>query len=163
MERMGFEIIRIQYLKKEKNKLQIMIDKDSGLIEVSDCANASRQISVLLDVADPIPSEYELEVSSPGINRPLTRFKDFGEWQGYNIKLTTFEKIGDRKKFRGKLVGIKNTEVILELEGQTIGLEFEWIEKAHLFVTFEEMVSISRTKSTEQINLADFDNVKIKN
>ncbi|MEE2773607.1 MAG: ribosome maturation factor RimP [Pseudomonadota bacterium] len=163
IKQLGFEIVRVQYLNREKAKLQIMIDKKNGMIEVSDCAKASNQISALLDVADPIRSEYELEVSSPGINRPLTRLKDFEVWKGYNIKITTFEKIGASKNFRGKLIGVRGSEVIVDISDQTIGLEFEWIQKASLSVSFEEMASVSTVSASEADRLNVCADINIEN
>ena len=103
IDQLGFEVIRIKYFDKETPILQIMLDKENKGIEIEECAVASNNISALLDVYDPIDNEYNLEISSPGINRPLTRKKDFDIWEGYQIKIKTTETIDQRKKFKGIL------------------------------------------------------------
>ena len=87
IEQLGFELVRIRYLDNDKATLQIMLDKDNKGIEIAECATISTTISAILDVNDPIANEYNLEVSSPGINRPLTRRKDFKVWKGYGVKI----------------------------------------------------------------------------
>ena len=91
IKQLGFELVRIKYIDKEKATLQIMIDKDNKGVQINECAEISTNISAILDVNDPISNEYNLEISSPGINRPLTRKKDFNAWKGYNIKIKTTE------------------------------------------------------------------------
>ena len=140
VKEMGFQIVRIRYESKEKGKLQIMLDRQEGEIELSHCAKASRQISALLDVSDPIDAEYDLEVSSPGINRPLTRLTDFKRWEGYNARIKTTEKIDNRKNFRGILMGIKENEILLDISSHILGLEFDWIDEAALCISFENIL-----------------------
>ena len=104
---MGYELVRVLMQGRQKPVLQIMAErKDGAPMTVEDCADISRQISALLDVEDPIEGEYSLEVSSPGIDRPLTRPKDFETYAGFEAKLETAEPIEGRKRFRGKLLGL---------------------------------------------------------
>ena len=104
LEYIDLELIRIKFFLNKSNKLQIFIDKNNyEKIEISDCEKASNSISTILDVEDLIKSEYRLEVSSPGINRPLTRLKDFEYWQGNKINIKTSEIIENKQSFFGKL------------------------------------------------------------
>src|SRR5690606_1269478 len=121
--------------------LQVMAERPDGTMEVEDCAQLSRQLSAVLDVEDPIASEYTLEVSSPGIDRPLTRLGDFERWEGYEARLETAELIDGRKRFRGVLAGTEGDEVLIDVEddtiGGTIGLKFDWLSDAKLVLTDE--------------------------
>ena len=90
VEKMGFELVRVRYFEKDKHSLQIMVDRNGTGIEIDDCAKISTTVSAILDVEDPIKFAYNLEISSPGINRPLTRKKDFEMWIGYNTKIKTW-------------------------------------------------------------------------
>ncbi len=107
LEGMGYELVRVLMQGRQKPVLQIMAErKDGAGMTVEDCADISRQISALLDVEDPIEGEYSLEVSSPGIDRPLTRPKDYETYAGFEAKLETSEPLEGRKRFRGKLLGL---------------------------------------------------------
>ena len=115
--------------------LQIMAERPEGGIEVDDCARISRSVSAVLDVEDPVSGEYVLEVSSPGIDRPLTRLKDFERYDGYEVKLETSELIDGRRSFKGALRGVEGREVLIEIAEGTIGLDFEWLTDAKLVLT----------------------------
>ncbi|MEM9009863.1 MAG: ribosome maturation factor RimP [Pseudomonadota bacterium] len=132
IEGMGYELIRIRFMGGKSKQVQIMADRPGGGIEVDDCADISRAVSAVLDVADPIESEYVLEVSSPGIDRPLTRLKDFERWAGFEAKLETAEAIDGRKRFKGTLAGVEDGEVLVEIAEGTIGLAFDWLADAKL-------------------------------
>ncbi|MEL6701656.1 MAG: ribosome maturation factor RimP, partial [Pseudomonadota bacterium] len=141
VEDMGFEIVRIRLQGGKTPLLQIMAQKPDGTIEVDDCANISTAVSAVLDVEDPIIEAYTLEVSSPGIDRPLTRLKDFDLWDGYHAKLETEELIDGRRRFKGDLRGTEGDEILIEIEvdGEptTIGLKFDWLSDAKLVLTDE--------------------------
>jgi ribosome maturation factor RimP len=139
VEDLGFEVVRIRYQGGKKPVLQIMADRPEGGIEVEDCAVISRTLGAVLDVEDPIESEYNLEISSPGIDRPLTRLKDFDAWEGYEAKIETEELIDGRKRFKGVLAGIEGDEVLINIEEGTVGLQFDWLADAKLVMT-EELV-----------------------
>ena len=98
---MGFELVRLRLISSKEITLQIMAARPNGFINVDECAELSTAISALLDVEDPIIDAYSLEVSSPGIDRPLTRIKDFEEFEGYDARLETVELIDGRKRFKG--------------------------------------------------------------
>ena len=100
-----------------------MAARPNGFINVDECAELSTAISALLDVEDPIIDAYSLEVSSPGIDRPLTRIKDFEEFEGYDARLETVELIDGRKRFKGTLAGINGSEILINVDEGTIGLE----------------------------------------
>lgn len=132
---LGYELVRIRLMGGKRNTLQIMAERPEGWIEVEDCARISRAVSAVLDVEDPISSEYVLEVSSPGIDRPLTRLKDFERYEGYEVKLETSEMIDGRRRFKGVLAGVEDGEVLVEIPEGTIGLAFDWLTDAKLVLT----------------------------
>lgn len=144
IEDMGFELVRLRLMSGATPTLQIMAERPEGGIEVDECAQISTAVSALLDVEDPLIDAYTLEVSSPGIDRPLTRLKDFDTYEGYEAKLETTELIDGRKRFRGILAGIEDNAVLVNLDESdtgsdpvTIGLEFEWLADAKLIMTDE--------------------------
>jgi len=134
----GFEIVRVRYGLHDGHTLQIMAERPDGSMNVAGCEELSGILSAILDVQDPISGEYNLEVSSPGIDRPLTRPKDFERWAGFEAKLELSEAIEGRKRFRGILHGFEDGEVLIEhqVEGesevQVIGLDFRQISEAKL-------------------------------
>jgi len=114
IEDLGYELVRIRLMSGKSTILQVMADKPNGGIEVDDCAVISNAISAVLDVEDPILDAYALEVSSPGIDRPLTRLKDFAMFEGYEAKIETAELIDGRRRFKGELAGVEGEEVVVE-------------------------------------------------
>ena len=153
-EGLGFEIVRIRYGLESGHTLQIMAERPDGSMEVDGCEELSRNLSALLDVEDPIPGEYMLEVSSPGIARPLTRPKDFERWAGYDTKIELLEPIDGRRRFRGELNGFQDGEVLIEIEiegmseKQVIGLPFALVGDAKLVLT-DELVRESLRRKDE--------------
>ena len=132
---MGYELVRIAM--SRGGTLQVMIDRaDGAAIGVEDCATLSRALSAVLDVEDPIPSSYTLEVSSPGIDRPLTRPKDYERWTGHVARLETAEPIAGRRRFKGTLLGLDGDLVRLRLEdGAETSVPFNVIGRAKLEMT----------------------------
>jgi ribosome maturation factor RimP len=116
---MGFELVRVRLMGGQTPTLQIMAERPDGGIEVDDCAEISTAVSAVLDVEDPITDAYTLEVSSPGIDRPLTRLKDFDTYEGYEAKLETAELIDGRKRFKGVLAGVEGDEVLINVDEGT--------------------------------------------
>ena len=136
IEGLGFELVRLRLMSGKRNILQIMADRPDGGIEVDDCAKISRAVSAVLDVEDPISGEYVLEVSSPGIDRPLTRLKDFEAFAGHEAKLETHELIDGQRRFKGVLQGVEDGEVLIEIAPDTvIGLGFDMLADAKLVLT----------------------------
>ena len=161
MESMGYELVRIRLMSGKATTLQIMAQKPDGTIEVDDCAEISTAVSALLDVEDPILDAYELEVSSPGIDRPLTRVKDFAQWEGYEAKIETDELIDGRRRFKGQLAGTEGDEILIEIEEGTIGLKFEWLSDAKLVLTDDLIRDVLRgRKDAGQVDEAQFDEVQ---
>lgn len=147
IEDMGYQLIRIRMTGQEGggSVVQIMADRSDALITIDDCEQISRALSALLDVEDPISGNYVLEVSSPGMARPLCRPVDFERWAGFEAKLELGRPVDGRKRFRGRVDGFENGEARLEveLEGydtpQTLGFRLADIAEARLVATDEMM------------------------
>ncbi len=151
IEAMGFELIRLRLMGGNTATLQIMAERPDGGIEVDECAEISTAVSALLDVEDPIEDNYTLEVSSPGIDRPLTRLKDFQSWEGYEAKLETSELIDGRKRFKGQLAGVEGEEVLITIPEGTIGLKFDWLAEAKLVLTDDLIREMLRARKAAGI------------
>jgi ribosome maturation factor RimP len=161
VEDMGFEIVRVRLMTGKESTLQIMVQRPDGQIEVDECAQVSTAISATLDVEDPIVDVYTLEVSSPGIDRPLTRLKDFDQWEGFEAKIETDELIDGRRRFKGPLAGVEGDEVLITIPEGTIGLKFEWLSDAKLILTDELIRDVLRgRKDAGQIDEAQFDEIE---
>lgn len=150
IEGMGYELVRLRLMGGRTRNLQIMADRPAGGIDVEDCAKISTAVSAVLDVEDPIEEAYTLEVSSPGVDRPLTRLKDFDMWADYEARIETAELIDGRRRFKGMLRGTEDDEVLIEIEeaGQmlTIGLKFDWLVDAKLVLTDELIAEMLRQR-----------------
>lgn len=161
IEGLGFELVRIRLMGGNTKTLQIMADRPEGGIDVDDCGKISVAVSAVLDVEDPIEDQYNLEVSSPGIDRPLTRLKDFDVWKGYEAKIETADLIDGRKRFKGLLAGTDGDEVLIEIEEGTIGLSFDWLADAKLVLTDELITEMLRQKkATQTVDEAAFDDIE---
>jgi len=161
IEGMGYELVRVRLMGGKIDTLQVMAEKPEGGIEVDDCAKISTAISAVLDVEDPIVEEYHLEVSSPGIDRPLTRLKDFDMWKGYEAKIETDQLIDGRRRFKGEIEGIENDEVLIAIEEGTIGLKFDWLSDAKLVLTDELIRDVLKNrKDAGDIDETQFDEVQ---
>jgi ribosome maturation factor RimP len=136
---LGYELVRVRVSGLNGMTVQIMAERPDGTMNVDDCEAISRNISPALDVEDPINREYHLEVSSPGIDRPLTRAKDFDTWAGHEAKVELSVALEGRKRFRGILLGAKNGAAGLRLingtEESEVWLPFEDIGEAKLVLT----------------------------
>ena len=161
IEGLGFELVRIRLMGGLTKTLQIMADRPDGGIDVEDCGKISTAVSAVLDVEDPITDAYTLEVSSPGIDRPLTRLKDFDLWEGYEARIETSEMIDGRKRFKGFLRGTEADEVLIEIEEGTIGLKFDWLADAKLILTDDLITEMLRQKkATGVVDEAVFDDIE---
>ncbi len=141
-EAAGYEIVRLRLMGgAERRRLQIMAETPAGEMNVEDCTRLSRVVSEVMDAADPIAGEYVLEVSSPGIDRPLTRAKDFETYEGYEIKLELDRLAEGRKRFRGVLAGLEGDQVGVDLEGEaeTAMIPLAWIVEAKLVLNDDLM------------------------
>lgn len=157
IEALGFELVRIRMMGGKTRTLQIMADRPEGGIVVADCARISTAVSATLDVEDPISDAYNLEVSSPGIDRPLTRLKDFDIWQGYEARLETTELIDGRRRFKGVLAGTEGDEVLITIEEGTIGLKFDWLSDAKLILTDDLISEMLRQRKESGVLLTPED------
>ena len=155
----GYEIVRLRLMGGEHaRRLQIMAERPSdGDMNVEDCARLSRAISEIMDAADPIAGEYTLEVSSPGVDRPLTRLKDFASFEGHEARLELDRMAEGRKRFKGVLAGVEDDTVAIDLEGEeeTAVIPFAWIVEAKLVLTDQLMkrgadVRAARLQSEQQ-------------
>jgi ribosome maturation factor RimP len=165
IEGMGFELVRIRLMGGRTPTLQIMADRPDGGIVVDDCARISTAVSAVLDVEDPIEDNYTLEVSSPGIDRPLTRLKDFNLWADFEARLETSELIDGRRRFKGMLRGTEGDEVLIEIEEAgaplTIGLKFDWLSDAKLILTDGLIAEMLRQKKASGIiDETEFDEIE---
>jgi ribosome maturation factor RimP len=139
MEGMGYELVRVQMQGRTSQTLQVMAERADGkAMTVEDCADISRAISALLDVEDPIEGAYVLEVSSPGIDRPLLRPKDFERYAGFEAKVESTRPIEGRKRFRGRLLGLDETGAVrLATDQGEAAIPFEDVQRAKLVLTDE--------------------------
>lgn len=141
-EAVGYEIVRLRLMGgEERRRLQIMAETPQGDMNVEDCARLSRAISEIMDAADPITGEYVLEVSSPGIDRPLTRLKDFDTYEGLEARVELDRLTEGRKRFKGILAGTEDDHVALDIEGEdeTALIPFAWVVEAKLVLNDQLM------------------------
>lgn len=157
IEDLGFELIRVRLQGGKTATLQIMADRPEGGINVDDCGDISTAVSATLDVEDPLEDAYHLEVSSPGIDRPLTRLKDFETFEGYEVRLETNQPIDGRKRFKGTLAGVEGEEVLINVEEGTIGLNFDWLSDAKLVLTDELIEEMLRQKKEAGVEIEHLD------
>lgn len=139
VEDLGYEFVGIEYSSNPKNPaLVLYIDQTNG-IAVEDCEKVSREVASLLDVEDPIPGNYVLEVSSPGLDRPLFSLKHFDQFIGSVVHITLFAPASGRRKFKGQILGTENELVRIDQDGVELKLEFGNIAKARLVPDYERM------------------------
>jgi ribosome maturation factor RimP len=139
---LGYRLVRVKLSAMNGMTLQIMAEKPDGSMTVEDCEILSRDLSPVLDVEDPIDREYHLEVSSPGIDRPLVRPADFTRWAGHEAKIELMRPVDGRRRFRGTLVGVAGDAIKLDIQSktksgdvQTVTLPFADIDEARLVLT----------------------------
>ena len=159
----GFRLVRVVASGRNGTTVQIMAERPDGTITVAECAEISRRLSPVLDVHDPIKGQYTLEVSSPGIDRPLVRPSDFEDWAGHEAKIELKEPISGRRRFRGMLEGFVDGEVRVEVDlgdmgRQVVGLPIGLVGEARLVLT-DELIreALRRAKKIvkEQAAVAD--------
>jgi len=136
IEANGYELVEVEFVMEKGNWiLRLYVDREGG-ITLQDCVNLSGEISHILDVEDYVDRTYNLEVSSPGLNRPLRREKDFKKYVGEQIKVIMKEPVGGRKNFKGILKDIRNSEIILETGEQVFTLALSNVKKANVIFDF---------------------------
>ena len=153
-ESIGLAIVRVRLMGGTlRRRLQVMAERPSDHdIAVEECARLSRAISEVLDAADPIAGEYLLEVSSPGIDRPLTRLEDFETFEGFEARLETDRMVEGRKRFKGVVAGVEDDNVLMDLEGEedTALLPFAWLVDAKLVLTDQLMKAGAEKRAARQ-------------
>jgi ribosome maturation factor RimP len=136
VEAVGFEFVGLEYVAQGRNSvLRIFIDSEQG-ITVDDCATVSRQVSGVLDVEDPISGHYNLEVSSPGLDRPLFKLTHFERFVGQEIKLRAHSAVNGRRNFRGLLKAVVGDTIVMLADGQEFSISHSNVEKANLVPDF---------------------------
>ncbi|HWK69076.1 MAG TPA: ribosome maturation factor RimP [Rhizobiaceae bacterium] len=154
---MGFRLVRVRLFGQNGLTLQIMAEREDGTMTVEDCEEVSRALSPALDVEDPIEKAYHLEVSSPGIDRPLVRKSDFSTWRGHLVKIETSIVVADRKRFRGRIAEADSEGVLIERDqasygdAPTVRIPFEAISEARLVLT-EDLIrdALKKDKKARQ-------------
>ena len=167
LEGLGFRLVRVQLMGCDASQtVQIMAERSDGTISIEDCEQISRQLSPLLDAYDPMPGTYRLEISSPGIDRPLVRPLDFEDWAGYEAKIELRELLDGRRRFRGIIEGFEDNEIRLQVDldqvgRQVLGLPIDLVDSARLVLT-DELVreSLRRSKSTAALEEAPASSVE---
>jgi ribosome maturation factor RimP len=163
---MGLRLVRV---KMSGPTLQIMAERPDGTFTIEDCEKVSRAISPMLDVEDVVPTRYHLEVSSPGIDRPLVRCSDFETWKGHEVKIEMAAPVAGRKRFRGELEGFHDGEVRLYIddpqagrERLLVGVPFAGIDTAQLVLT-DDLIAAARRRlpAHAYADGAEFDEDKI--
>jgi ribosome maturation factor RimP len=148
LDAMGYRIVRVAFTGGRRPTLQIMAERrDAAAMSVDDCADISRTVSALLDVADPIPVAYALEVSSPGIDRPLIDRDDFVRYAGYEAKVEMSNLIDGRKRFRGRLLGADDGAVRIAVEDREVALPLAEVVRAKLVLTDELLAAAQKQQS----------------
>jgi ribosome maturation factor RimP len=132
----GMELVEIEYRREAKGwVLRLLIDKEGG-VSINDCTRVSQEIGRSLDVEDFILTPYTLEVSSPGLTRPLKSEKDFIKYRNYLIKVKTFDPVGNRRRFKGKLLEISENRIGIEVDGGVIHIPLSNVARANLEIDF---------------------------
>lgn len=156
LEAMGFEVVRIALMGSEgRRTLQVMADRQDGSqISVDDCAHISQTLSAIFDVEDPLSGgAYDLEVSSAGIDRPLTRPKDFAAYVGFEAKLETRAPVNGRRRFRGHLKSVNADDaVVIEVDGTPYEVPMNTITAAKLILTDELIEAMAQRADLKQRN-----------
>jgi ribosome maturation factor RimP len=147
MTAMGYRVVRIVVTSGRRATLQIMVERiDDTPLTVDDCALISHSVSALLDVADPIAGAYTLEISSPGIDRPLVRPEDYDRFSGFQARIELSEPVGGRKRFRGRLLGVAEGDIRLATEDGEARLPLAAVTRAKLVIT-DDLIAASQARA----------------
>ena len=144
---MGYRLVRVVITSGRRATLQVMAERlDDRPMTVEDCAQISHSVSALLDVADPIDGDYMIEISSPGIDRPLVRAEDYDRFRGHEAKIELSRPRDGRKRFRGRLLGMSGTNVLLATEIGETELPLDAVARAKLVLTDDLLAPTSRSR-----------------
>jgi ribosome maturation factor RimP len=145
LDSMGYEMVRVQISGTKRPTMQVMAERRDGVaMTVDDCAEISRAISAVLDVEDPFDTAYSLEVSSPGIDRPLVRPADYERFQGFEARIELREAVDGQRRFKGRLGGVKDGRILLNQEGTTVELPLGHVQRAKLILTDDLIAATTR-------------------
>jgi ribosome maturation factor RimP len=147
LEDMGYEMVRVQITGSRNPTLQVMAERKDGVgMTVDDCAEISRALSDLLETEDPFDDSYQLEVSSPGIDRPLVKLADYERFAGFDARIEMREAVDGQRRFKSRLKGIEGNNVIVEQNGKQVALPFAAIQRAKLILT-DELIAAHQDKA----------------
>jgi ribosome maturation factor RimP len=150
LDAMGYEIVQLKLVDGKRKTLSLMAErKDAKIMSFDDCTDISRTVSALMDVEDPITNAYNLEVCSPGVDRPLVKFSDYERHANYEIKLETLIPVAGRKRFKGTLIAAKDGMIHLRAEEGEADIAFTNIKSAKLLMTDELMRSFLKQQSQQ--------------
>lgn len=151
VEAMGYEIVRVRVSESGQDKLvQILADRlDGDAITIDQCTDITHAVSAILDVEDPITSAYRLEVGSAGMDRPLTKAKDYDRFAGRQVKIETVLPLDGRRRFKGELRGIADQDITLETEEGTVVIPLGQVQEAKLIIT-DEMINEAKRRAKER-------------
>ncbi len=157
INQMGFDVVRIITIGNVNPTLQIMIErKDRENIVVDDCAAVSRAVSALMDEKDPIAGRYNLEVSSPGLDRPLTTLENFVRFAGFEAKIETDTEVEKRKRFKGRILRVDEQDnIILAMDGEEYAIPYDAVAKAKLLLTDELLAAAAAEAGEEEIEIEE--------
>ena len=146
---MGFTIVRVQLSGERRRTLQIMVEPSDGReMTVDDCADISRTVSAIMDVEDPIAGTYSLEVSSPGLDRPLVKFTDFERFAGFEAKIELTALMDGRRRFKCRVKGTEGNDVLVDVDGESLRIDYGNIAKAKLIVTDEMIAQLEEQRAS---------------
>ena len=147
---LGFDLVRIMTIGNVNPTLQVMIErKDRNNMVVDDCAIVSRAISVILDEKDPISGRYTLEVSSPGLDRPLVALENFVRFEGFEAKIETDTEIEKRKRFKGRIIRVDGEDIIFLMDDKEWTIPYDAVSKAKLLLT-DELLAIAEAEAAAE-------------
>ena len=156
VEAAGYRLVRLRVMGAKRKTVQVMAERPDGSMNVDDCASLSRALSEVLEAADPLPEEFVLEVSSPGIDRPLTARDDFARFAGHDARVEMTEALNGRKRFKGALAGVDGADVLMDVTGENgperMRLPFANIAEAKLVLTdrlIEESLKARASREAE--------------
>lgn len=146
IEKAGFKLVRLRIMGGASRTLQVMAERPDGSMDVEGCTALSHALLDFIEAEDPIEGEYEIEVSSPGIDRPLTRPMDFSRWSGHEAKIELNAPVADRKRFRGTLLGLDGSDVMIRADNTEYRFPFRTVANAKLVLTDKLINENLRTK-----------------
>lgn len=154
LESLGFRLVRVKVSGRDGQTVQIMAERADGSMSIEDCETASRELSPLLDAHDVVSGSYRLEISSPGIDRPLVRASDFEDWPGHEARIELKEPVDGRRRFQGRLEGYEAGEVRLEVDleeigATTVGFPLGLVSEARLVMT-DDLIREALTRAKKQ-------------